>query len=184
MPYFRDRAIAQGYLHIHGLYDPGYVRWLESLLSSEPERAVQNIMENWTTLLVARDIIGCDLHTTGENNYNYKPTKIYLSWHQDFPIKIPYNAWRFALYFRDYKGTKEGSIVFKGFDEYGAYNDGDIYIAPSPGDLVIWNLRTWHSARVSGKLPRNALFFDYGSKEDVSRYVNWRAEVRKNKEGK
>jgi len=172
--WFRSQANQDGFLHIRGLYDPGYVRWLESLLPTDPHRAVRNLMDNHTTLFVARDIVGEVLQETGENQHNLNPDvdKLYTAWHKDYPFMGWPNVWRFAMYFRDYKDTQWGSI---GFDNTIKL----VSVKPSPGDLVVWNLSTSHQARVSGLTPRNAIFFDYGNGKELDKYVEWRKGKKK-----
>jgi hypothetical protein len=178
--YFKKQANDLGYLHIQGLYDPGYVRWLESLLPAEPNRAVRNLMDSHATVFVARYIIGKELKETGENNYNFEPdpSALYTTPHRDYPFGTC-NIWRFAMYFRDYKDTSDGAIAFSPCSHRGIKTGYITIIKPSPGDLVLWNLTTFHQARVSGKLPRNAIFFDYGEGEEVEKYIEWRKEKKK-----
>ena len=177
--YFKERANNLGYLHIQGLYDPGYVRWLETLLETDPNRAVRNLMENHATRFIARDILGPELRETGENNYNYRTdiSTLYTAAHRDYPFGLC-NIWRMAMYFRDYKDTKDGSLaVWAG--SHTNFKCGYVtIIKPSPGDLVLWNLSTVHQARHSGLEPRNAIFFDYGIGEAVDRYIEWRKQKK------
>lgn len=177
--YFKAQANNMGFLHIRGLYDPGYVRWLESLLSTDPTKAVRNLMDNHATLFVARDIVGTELKETGENHFNLAPdiTTLYTAAHRDYPFGVC-NIWRFAMYFRDYKDTEHGSIAFWNGSHLNFKAGYPTIIKPTPGDLVLWNLSTVHQARHSGLDPRNAIFFDYGFGEEVDEYIKWRKEKR------
>jgi hypothetical protein len=147
------------------------------------------------------------------------------------PTDEIFRGYRFAIYFRDYKrysgglmvgvGSHRGDLKSHGVGaplklqyiqlKFGeqtftvGYPEYPLYIVPSePGDLVIWNLRTMHSAgarrlaakpnlamwpRYQDKIfkiipnvflplpgPRNAFFFDYGTAtEEVDLYIKHRS---------
>lgn len=142
-----------------------------------------------------------------------------------------FRGYRFAIYLQDYKNWSGGLLVADGSHKgslerlgigapapattlalkIGAHTfnisqpETPLYIIPSePGDLVVWNLRTLHSAgarRLAAKPdlamlpvfedeiakaipnaflpqpgPRNAIFFDYGTgAEEVDLYIKYRS---------
>lgn len=147
------------------------------------------------------------------------------------PTDEIFRGYRFAIYFRDYKNFSGGLMVSPGshrgdLKRYGVgaptnfeykrvkigehefivgWPDVPLFIVPSePGDVVIWNLRTLHSAGarrfvakpdlpilaefgnpIFEKIPkaflpqpgpRNAIFFDYGTAtEEVDLYIKHRS---------
>jgi hypothetical protein len=168
----------------------------------------------------------CDATGTSESLFN--------AWNGD--VNEIYPAYRFAVYFRNYRNFSGGLKVGVGthkhrYQRYSQYSNAhgvqslpfvkqivgdaivempippfELYnVCSEPGDLVIFNLRTFHSAgamrfkkrpalavlplveesvltdqpELASPTPegcRNAIFFDYGAKsEAIDYYIKWRA---------
>ncbi|MBX7200252.1 MAG: phytanoyl-CoA dioxygenase family protein [Rhodospirillaceae bacterium] len=201
-------------------------------------------------LAIARALLGPQLVYDGESNVNFEETigantlNPYSRLHCDAkgmpgditrmwrsPTDATYRAYRFGIYFQDYRhasgalkvivGSHRGDPA--GYEEAQIFTGGmeshaigrhriecpavryPLYNLPSePGDVVVWNLRTFHSAgaklfadnpsvavhpKVEDDIsaeapalfapppgPRNALFFDYAAPcEEIDLYIKWRA---------
>lgn len=200
-------------------------------------------------LAIARALLGPRLVYDGESNVNFEETigaitlNPYAELHCDakgMPDDLDatwrsatdsvYRAYRFGIYFWDYRRASGALKVIVGSHrgDPTAYEDANLftggleshpvgphriecpgvryplYNLPSePGDVVIWNLRTFHSAgaklfaddpaiavhpKVEGEInaeapslfapppgPRNALFFDYAAPcEEIDLYIKAR----------
>lgn len=128
---------------------------------------------------------------TGEHVVNINNTDpAYTDWHRDDPhgdtdLLMP--AWRFGIYFRDYREHSGGVAVMVGshlVNPRQPFTGKPMYMSSQPGDLVIWNLRTLHKAGAdfNGKPvaegPRNTMFFDYAAPHpDVALYKAWRTSM-------
>lgn len=201
-------------------------------------------------LAIARALLGPHLVYDGESAINFEESvgaitlKPYANLHCDAqgmpddlaaiwrsPDDAIYRAYRFAIYFQDYRRASgslkvivgshrgdparyEDDRIFTGSMEKQAIGPHRVkisgvrhtlYNVPSvPGDVVVWNLRTYHSAgarlfaddpavavhpRVENDIaasapamlapppgPRNALFFDYAAPcQEIDLYIKLRA---------
>jgi len=256
-------AEAYGFCLVKGVFSPEEITSLERAAASAYAQFDGKVPDIYSTPLrsllfdqrvrdLAHALLGDRLVYYRETAVNYEEVpgpltaKPYADYHCDArgnaahlygdPANVGvYPAYRFAIYFRDYRNHSGGLKVAPGshlrdikFDrrldqlqvvtqlprvEYriGPYEIDlpiqpiELYNVPSqPGDIVIFNLRCYHSAgakrlmdqptlsllpRVDEQLPpeiclpippgsRNALFFDYGAPSElVDYYVKWRAVV-------
>lgn len=182
-------AFEKGYEVIWGALSVPFLNQIEARLEEDPRGCLDLVMQHPTVEMIARGLVGEELGRTGEENVNVNPVgQLYDAWHYDIPWDsldggvIP--VWRFAVYFRDYM-NHSGGLAVSPYSHLGTVlsQPRTCHVVQSrPGDLVIWNLRTYHKGGAhNGVLPvaspRNAIFFDYGTPGiELKRYVDWRKE--------
>jgi ectoine hydroxylase-related dioxygenase (phytanoyl-CoA dioxygenase family) len=181
-----------GYGIFRATYAPEFMRLLEQRLPIDPELCI-NFCKSATVRVIARRLLGEELLGTGEEQVNVNPATVYDQWHYDYPFDTdrPVPLYRFALYFRDYTDFA-GGIMFVPGSHLGKTSDPknlDVERAVAaktrPGDLVVWNLRTFHAADAPNEdrpraTPRNAVFWDYAAPSpERDKYIQWRIDQKK-----
>lgn len=185
-----------GYRLWRGIFTPDFLTLMEGRLEKDPKLCLAFCMGHPTVNVIARQLTGTATPgRTGEEHVNVNPTApLYDEWHFDAPWESDHIVpmWRFAVYFRDYTANSGGLQVVPQ-SHLGPLSEATdttkrVLVKSRPGDLVVWNLRTFHAAGADndGKphaTPRNAIFFDYAAPgRDLDRYVAWRAEVKAKRE--
>jgi hypothetical protein len=154
-----------GFLVIPKVLDPALVqRWREAALERENKRAdlltdpvLQEVVLNETLIGIARQILDCERLV-----YFCDSTaaigRVGWVFHKDNSDRIDASApdWttdrypliRFGIYTKPHGGDEPGAIEFRrGSHLVADYTTGErCAAATQPGDLVVWNARTTHSA--------------------------------------
>lgn len=145
---------------------------------------------------IARALLGPDIVYYGQSTVRYEKEigpitlKPHFIPHQDAPVDTdrPLGLARFGLYLSDFTKGPGALRVWPGSHlgkqwpvGYGpVHGRGAAFdILSRPGDLVIWNLRTQHSAGYQGMPmpiePRCSVIWDFGAKgADVDGYISYR----------
>lgn len=150
-------------------------------------------------LEIARALLGPDLVYYGQSTVRYEreigpiTLKPHSIPHQDAPVDTdrPLGLARFGIYFSDFTKGPGALRVWPGSHlgkqwpvGYGPREGlrGAFDILSRPGDLVIWNLRTQHSAGYADMPPavepRCSVIWDFGAKgADVDGYIKYRVST-------
>ena len=194
IPNLVDLARTRGFAIFPGVFTPAFMAEIERHLL-DVYWCIAMLRHDPKIVAIAKQLCGPELCDTWEAVVHHNPARIYDQWHFDIPWDsqdggvIP--CWRFAFYFRDYK-THSGALAVAVGSHLGpvaSHLAGNAVepLRSSPGDLVVWNLRTrhcpnWQTDGLPAGSPRNAVIFDYAAPgADLERYRAWRAQNREDK---
>lgn len=187
-PELREKFLRDGFGVVTGVFDTELMDTLEARLSVEPKRCTEVFKLHPTVLAVARSLVGEAVIGTGEERVSLD--KMDETWHFTAPYKPEHDVipiWRFAVYFPDYVAYSGGLGVVAGSHRGEPQEMG--YVLPvtvrsRPGDLVVWNIRTYHRHNMKNGLrpfatTRAAIYFDYGAPgAELDHFVAWKRKQR------